>query len=144
MKHIIISLYHTTNYSRTMMMNRKMHLTFGIVMNDLKKNTRKIIATSRYSPLRVSLFGDEDYLEKPAPAITATYIKNEPFEKMEIKTKDQQDFEEEETWQLIIDRCTKQQNYTTSTTMLNYLDNPNDYLSELMYIPLEESNLSEN
>jgi hypothetical protein len=63
---------------------------------------------------------------------------------MEIKTKDQQDFEDEETWQLIIDRCTKRQNYTTSTSVLNCLDNPNDYLSELMYIPLEESNLSEN
>ena len=125
-------------------MNRNIRITFGTVMCDLKKNTKKIIATTRYTPYRVTFFGDEDYLEKPVPAVTATYIKNSPFEKMEVKTKKEKDMEDDEAWKFIIDNYKSEKVYAPSMPALNSLDNPNDYLSELMYIPLEETNLSKN
>jgi hypothetical protein len=118
--------------------------TFKSVLGELCRNTTRTRHHVISKPTkRVSFYADADYLDKPAPAVTAIYTVRSATLIDSIKTKADQDAEDAAAFAALSSttlRCWKPSR--PRTKKIEQTDE--DAFAELSFIPLFDDNLTNN
>ena len=108
---------------------------FKNVLGELRRNTKKVRHHSMSNHRRVSFFADADYLDKPAPAVTAIYTIRSPTLIDSIKTKQEQDAEDAAAFAALSSRTlTRWRPARERTKKIEQTDE--EAFAELSFIPL--------
>ena len=113
---------------------------FKAVLTELHRNTAKVKHTCISQPRRVTFFADEEYLEKPFPSITAIYTKKSATLIDSIKTKAEQDAEDEAAFAALTLSRTRWRPARERTKKIEQTDE--EVFAELSFIPLFVDNLT--
>ena len=114
--------------------------TFKSVLRELIRNTKSIRHHSMSNPTRrVSFFADAEYLDKPAPSVTAIYTIRSATLIDSIKTKAEQDAEDAAAFAALTSRP-RWRPARERTKKIEQTDD--DAFAELSFIPLLTDNLT--
>ncbi len=114
---------------------------FKNVLGELRRNTKKVRHHSMSNHRRVTFFADADYLDKPAPAVTAIYTIRSPTLIDSIKTKEEQDAEDAAAFAaLSSSTLTRWRPARERTKKIEQTDE--EAFAELSFIPLSADNLT--
>ena len=114
---------------------------FKSVLGELRRNTKKVRHHSMSNHRRVTFFADADYLDKPAPAVTAIYTIRSPTLIDSIKTKEEQDAEDAAAFAALSSRTlTRWRPARERTKKIEQTDE--EAFAELSFIPLSADNLT--
>lgn len=114
---------------------------FKNVLGELSRNTKKVRHHSMSNHRRVSFFADADYLDKPAPAVTAIYTIRSATLIDSIKTKEEQDAEDAAAFAALSSRTlTRWRPPRERTKKIEQTDE--EAFAELSFIPLSADNLT--
>ena len=114
---------------------------FKNVLGELRRNTKKVRHHSMSNHRRVTFFADADYLDKPAPAVTAIYTIRSPTLIDSIKTKEEQDAEDAAAFAALSSRTlTRWRPARERTKKIEQTDE--EAFAELSFIPLSADNLT--
>ena len=114
---------------------------FKNVLGELRRNTKKVRHHSMSNHRRVTFFADADYLDKPAPAVTAIYTIRSATLIDSIKTKEEQDAEDAAAFAALSSRTlTRWRPARERTKKIEQTDE--EAFAELSFIPLSADNLT--
>lgn len=113
--------------------------TFKSVLGELTRNTKRIRHHSRSTHRRVSFFADAEYLDKPAPSVTAIYTIRSATLIDSIKTKAEQDAEDDAAFAALTSTRPSWRPARERTKKIDQADV--DAFAELSFIPLLTDNL---
>lgn len=114
---------------------------FKNVLGELRRNTKKVRHHSMSNHRRVTFFADADYLDKPAPAVTAIYTIRSATLIDSIKTKAEQDAEDAAAFAALSSRTlTRWRPARERTKKIEQTDE--EAFAELSFIPLSADNLT--
>ena len=115
--------------------------TFKSVLRELRRNTKRIRHHSMSNPMRrVSFFADAEYLDKPAPSVTAIYTIRSATLIDSIKTKAEQDAEDAAAFAALTSSRPRWRPARERTKKIEQTDD--DAFAELSFIPLLTDNLT--